>query len=160
VPATPKPAASGPGTVRFMTRPFQPSSFSINGQPYAQDVGFLSQQLPAGDHVVRVEGMTGGSVDVPVHVEAGGTYSLVAELPHEGGLGSIQVVITGASRAQVLVDGAQYPEPAPCVVRNLTAGTHTIRVIRPRSAPAQGPGEVAVEPGATVRAEFKFGAGH
>ena len=157
---TPAPPAGGPGTVRFMTRPFQPSTFSVNGQPYAQDVGFLSEELPPGDHVVHVEGMSGGAVDVPVHVESGGTYSLVAELPHDGGLGSIQILISGASHAQVLVDGAQYPEPAPCLVRNLTAGPHSIRVIRPRSAPAQGPGEVAVEAGTTVRAEFKFGAGH
>jgi protein phosphatase len=164
VPARPKPsepaAAQGPGTVRFMTRPFQPSTFSIDGQPYAQDVGFFSQSLPAGDHVVRVEGLAGGSVDVPVHVEPGGSYSLVAELPSDGVLGSIEIVLSGATRAQVLVDGAQYPEPAPCVVRNLTPGPHTLRVIRPRSAPAQGPAEVQVAAGSSVRAEYHFGAGH
>jgi serine/threonine protein phosphatase PrpC len=159
-PEKPKPAAPGrPGTVIFMTRPFQPSTFFVNGEFQAQDVGFLSTQLPAGDHVVRIEGQSGSSVEVPVHVEPGGTYSQVAELPHEGGLGSIQVAITGASHAQVLVDGANYPEQAPCVVRNLSAGSHTIRVRGQRGVLAQGPGEVTVEPGTTVRAEFKFGAG-
>jgi hypothetical protein len=142
-----------------MTQPFQPSTFFVDGEPYAQDVGFLTQTLPAGDHVIRVEGSTGGAVDVPVHVEAGGAYSLVAPLPHDGGLGSIQVVLTGAARAQVLVDGAQYPETAPCTIRGLSTGPHTLRVLRAKSPPAQGPGEVQVTAGSTVRAEFHFGAG-
>lgn len=160
VPERPAPAApSGPGTVRLMTRPFQPSTFFVNGDPYAFDVGFLSHSLPAGDHVIRVEGIGGGSVDVPVHVEPGGRYSLVAELPHEGGLGSVEIVVTGAARAQVLVDGAQYPEQAPCTVRGLAAGPHRISVVRPRSAPAQGPAEVVVTAGGTARAEYRFGAG-
>ena len=152
------PAAGGrPGTVRLMTRPFQPSTFTIDGEVYAQDVGFLTQSLPAGDHVVRVEASGGGAVDVPVHVESGGSYSLVAELPFEGALGNIEIAISGASRAQVLVDGAQYPEPAPCTVRGLAPGPHTIRVMRPKSALPQGPGEVQVLAGGTVRAEYRFG---
>lgn len=159
-PTESKGVSASPGTIRLMTRPFQPSTFTIDGQPFAQDIGFLSEQLPAGDHVVHVEGMNGAAVDVHVRVESGGTYSLVAELPHEGGLGSINVAISGASRAQVLVDGAQYPEQAPCVVRNLAAGAHTLRVIKRNSPPATGPGEVTVEAGSTVRAEFKFGGGH
>lgn len=158
--AKPAPAApSGPGTVRLMTRPFQPSTFSVDGELYAQDVGFFSQSLPAGDHVVRVEGSAGGSVDIPVHVEAGGSYSLVADLPHEGALGSIEIQISGAGRAQVLVDGANYPEQAPCVVRNLAPGPHSIRVRGARGVLAQGPAEVTVAAGSTTRAEYKFGAG-
>ena len=151
-------SAARPGTVRLMTRPFQPSTFSIDGEVYAQDVGFLTQALPAGDHVVRVEGAAGGVVDVPVHVVSGGRYSLVAELPVEGPLGNIEITLIGASRAQVLVDGAQYPEPAPCVVRGLAPGPHAIRVMRPKSAQPQGPAEVQVTAGGTVRAEYRFGA--
>lgn len=162
-PAPAKPAASGarsgPGTIRLMTRPFQPSTFFVDGEPYAFDVGFLSQSLPAGDHVIRVEGLSGGATDVPVHVEPGGSYSLVAELPSSGGLGNIEIGVSGATRAQVLVDGAQYPEPAPCVVRGLAPGPHRITVVRPKSAPAQGPAEVVVTAGATARAEYRFGAG-
>ena len=159
-PSKPAPAAgrSGPGTVRLMTRPFQPSTFFVDGEPYAFDVGFLSTSLPAGDHVVRVEGLTSGSVDVPVHVEAGGSYSLVAELPNSGGLGNIEVSVSGATRAQVLVDGAQYPEPAPCTIRGLAPGPHRITV-RAKGAPGQGPAEVVVVAGATARAEYRFGAG-
>lgn len=166
--ATPKPAAakpapattrSGPGTVRLMTRPFQPSTFFVNGEPYAFDVGFLSQSLPAGDHVLRVEGLAGGATEVPVHVEPGGSYSLVAELPNSGGLGNIEVSVSGASGAQVLVDGAQYPEPAPCTVRGLAPGTHRITVRHRRSGVAQGPAEIVVTAGATARAEYRFGSG-
>ena len=169
-PAPPKPkpeatatttpvARSGPGTVRLMTRPFQPSTFFIDGDPYAFDVGFLSTQLPAGDHVVRVEGIAGDAVDVSVHVEAGGSYSLVAEFPNAGTLGSIEISLAGASRAQVLVDGAQYPETAPCTIRGLSPGPHSIKVVRAKSAPATGPAEVVVSAGGTARAQYRFGAG-
>jgi hypothetical protein len=167
-PAKPKPAPAatssqaartGPGTVRLMTRPFQPSTFFIDGEPYAFDVGFLSTSLPAGAHVVRVEGLAGGAVDVPVQVEPGGSYSLVAEFPDSGTLGSIEISISGATRAQVLVDGAQYPEPAPCTIRGLAPGPHSIKVVRAKSAPAAGPAEVVVSAGATARAEYRFGAG-
>ena len=168
-PPRPKPAAtaattpaarSGPGTIRLMTRPFQPSTFFIDGDPYAFDVGFLSTTLPAGEHVVRVEGIAGDAVDVPVHVEAGGSYSLVAEFPNGGTLGSIEVSLSGATRAQVLVDGAQYPEPAPCTIRGLAPGPHSIKVVRAKSAPATGPAEVVVSAGGTARAQYRFGAGH
>jgi len=155
----PSTARSGPGTVRLMTRPFQPSTFFVNGEPYAFDVGFLSQSLPAGDHVLRVEGLSGGATEVSVHVEPGGSYSLVAELPNSGGLGNIEVSVSGASGAQVLVDGAQYPEPAPCTVRGLSPGPHRITVRHRRSGLAQGPAEVVVTAGATARAEYRFGAG-
>ena len=158
--ATTPAARSGPGTVRLMTRPFQPSTFFIDGDPYAFDVGFLSTSLPAGDHVVRVEGIAGDAVDVPVHVEVGGSYSLVAEFPNGGTLGSIEVSLAGATRAQVLVDGAQYPEPAPCTIRGLAPGTHSIKVVRAKSAPATGPAEVMGSAGGTARAEYRFGAGH
>lgn len=163
-PATPKPAAAasgkaGTGTVRLMTRPFQPSTFFVDGDPYAFDVGFLSKTMPAGDHVLRVEGISGGAVDVQVHVEPGGSYSLVAEFPDAGTLGSVEIVLSGASTARVMVDGAQYPEPAPCTVRGLSPGSHRITVVRPKSAPAQGPAEVTVTAGATTRAEYRFGAG-
>lgn len=167
-PPKPKPAATasatpggriGPGTVRLMTRPFQPSTFFIDGDPYAFDVGFLSTQLLAGDHVVRVEGIAGDAVDVSVHVEAGGSYSLVAEFPNAGALGSIEISLSGASRAQVLVDGAQYPETAPCTIRGLSPGAHSIKVVRAKSAPATGPAEVVVAAGGTARAEYRFGAG-
>ena len=154
-----RPVGAGrPGTIRLMTRPFQPSTFSIDGQAYAQDVGFLTQSVPAGDHVVRVEGGNGGAIDVPVHVESGGSYSLVAELPFEGALGDIEIVLFGAGKAQVLIDGAQYPEPAPCIVRGLTPGSHTIRVMRPKTPLPQGPTEVVVTTGTTARAEYRFGA--
>ena len=142
-----------------MTRPFQPSTFTIDGEAYAQDVGFLTQSLPAGDHVVHVEGTGGSSVDVPVHVQPGGSYSLVAELPFEGALGSIEITLIGGGHAQVLVDGAQYPETAPCVVGGLAPGSHTIRVMRPKHPAAQGPGEVQVTAGGTARAEYRFGTG-
>ena len=158
-PAATAPAKGGSGTVRLMTRPFQPSTFFVDGDPYAFDVGFLSKSMPAGDHVLRVEGIGGGAVDVPVHVEPGGNYSLVAEFPNAGTLGSIEIALSGATRAQVLVDGAQYPEPAPCTVRGLAPGPHRITVVRPKSAPAQGPAEVTVGAGATARAEYRFGAG-
>ena len=142
-----------------VARPFQPSTFSVDGELYAQDVGFFSKSLPAGDHVVKVEGSAGGSIEIPVHVEPGGSYSLVADLPHEGGLGSVEIQISGAGRAQVLVDGANYPEQAPCTVRNLAPGPHSIRVRGPRGALAQGPAEVTVTAGSTTRAAYKFGAG-
>jgi hypothetical protein len=142
-----------------MTRPFQPSTFFIDGDPYAFDVGFLSTTLPAGDHVVRVEGIAGDAVDVPVHVEAGGSYSLVAEFPNAGTLGNVEVSLSGATRAQVLVDGAQYPEPAPCTIRGLSPGAHSIKVVRAKSAPAFGPPEVVVAAGGTARVEFRFGSG-
>jgi hypothetical protein len=157
--ATTQSARSGPGTVRLMTRPFQPSTFFIDGDPYAFDVGFLSTQLLAGDHVVRVEGIAGDAVDVSVHVEPGGSYSLVAEFPNGGTLGSIEISLSGASRAQVLVDGAQYPETAPCTIRGLAPGPHSIKVVRAKSAPATGPAEVVVSAGGTARAEYRFGAG-
>ena len=142
-----------------MTRPFQPSTFFVDGEPYAFDVGFLSQSLAAGDHVVRVEALSGGVKEVSVHVEPGGNYSLVAEFENAGGLGNIEIAITGATRAQVLVDGAQYPEPAPCTVRGLAPGPHRITVVRAKSAPAQGPAEIVVTSGSTARAEYRFGAG-
>lgn len=157
----PKPAvatAGKPGTVRLTTRPFQPSTFFVNGEPEAFDVGFISKPLAAGEHVIRVEGINGGAVDVPVRVESGASYSLVAELPHTGGLGSIEISLAGASRAQVQVDGAQYPEPAPCTVRGLVPGPHRI-VVRAKGAAGQGPAEVSVTAGATARAEYRFGNG-
>lgn len=161
--ATPAPkpavaAAGKPGTVRLTTRPFQPSTFFVNGEPEAFDVGFISKPLAAGEHVIRVEGINGGAVDVPVRVESGASYSLVAELPHTGGLGSIEISLAGASRAQVQVDGAQYPEPAPCTVRGLVPGPHRI-VVRAKGAAGQGPAEVSVTAGATARAEYRFGNG-
>lgn len=154
------PAASGrPGTVRLTTRPFQPCTFYIDGEFDVPDVGFLVKSLPPGDHVVRVEGSAGGSVEVPVRVESGGRYSLVAELPFEGALGNIEVAITGMGKAQVLVDGAQYPEDAPCTVRGLTPGPHSIKVRRSRGAALEGPGEVVVTAGGTVRAEYRASTG-
>lgn len=154
----PEPVAGRPGSVRLTTRPFQPCTFIIDGEIDVQDVGFLTKKLPPGDHVVRVEGSAGGAVDVPVRVESGGSYSLVAELPYEGTLGSIDVVLTGSGKAQVFVDGAQYPEDAPCVVRGLTPGPHTLRVRRSKGALLDGPGEVVVAPGASARAEYRSSA--
>ncbi|MEQ1832591.1 MAG: Stp1/IreP family PP2C-type Ser/Thr phosphatase [Candidatus Eisenbacteria bacterium] len=168
--ATPSPAAAAPapvsaaaagkpGTVRLTTRPFQPCTFYIDGEFDVPDVGFLVKSLPPGDHVVRVEGSAGGAVDVPVRVESGGRYSLVAELPFEGALGNIEIALTGMGKAQVLVDGAQYPEDAPCTVRGLTPGAHSIKVRRARGAALEGPGEVVVAAGGTVRAEYRGSVG-
>lgn len=159
-PAKPAAAtAAGPGRVLLTTRPFQPSTFFVDGEPYAFDVGFLSHSLPAGDHVIRVEGIEGGVFEKSVHVEAGGSYQLSADLPFGGELGAAQVTVTGVRKARVYVDGAQYPEDAPCTIRNLTPGSHAIVVRRSDGVPGQGPAQVTVTAGGTVRAEYKFGNG-
>jgi len=163
-PPKPKPApvktpAAGPGRVLLTTRPFQPSTFFVDSEPYAFDVGFLSHSLSAGDHVIRVEGIDGGVFEKTVHVESGGSYQLSADLPFSGELGSAQISISGTRRARVYVDGAQYPDDAPCRVRNLTPGLHNIVVRRSDGTAAQGPSQVMVTSGSTVRVEYRFTGG-
>lgn len=164
-PAKPVPAATAPPTeaapaapahdVLVLTRPFQLCTITLDGET-SPDVGWVTLAKPAPTrHVLSVESAR-GTVQMNIEPAMLSQREIVVRLPGADAVGDVEVAITGRRSATVFVDGAQYPAAAPCTLRGLSAGTHSIRVFGvPGPVRREFPG-VAVTAGGTAKLQVDF----
>jgi hypothetical protein len=153
-------AAAGNGTLFVVTRPFQPCDFFIDGRPYSEAVGFIrAGGLSPGAHSVKVVGRD-GVAQFDIQLVASGVIDHIAELPGADAVGDVEIHVTGASAARIIIDGAQFPTLAPCTVRGLSAGTHQVRAIGQGAKPQVVDVSVDVAPHGSGSLEIPFGPSH
>ncbi|HTR96734.1 MAG TPA: Stp1/IreP family PP2C-type Ser/Thr phosphatase [Candidatus Acidoferrales bacterium] len=155
-PAPPSTPAA-PAEIVVSSRPFQPCRFKVDGVVFAEDAGVVTLgDLAPGHHVVTVEDGHNGSIDLPVDTPASAAQELVARLPGADQVGDLQVTVSGAGSARIYVDGAEWPRVAPCTIRGLASGTHTIRAFgTPGHVRQEYPG-IEIAPGATAHLDVRF----
>ncbi len=150
------PPAKATGSLFVMTRPFQPCDFTLDGNLYSEAVGSIRvTDLSAGRHVVKVRAAN-GSTELTVDVAADDVTESIATLPGANAVGTLKVSLAGGGTARLLVDGAQYPNLAPCLVRDLPAGTHRLRAVRQGAHPQSVDVTVDVTSGGTTPVEITF----
>ncbi len=150
------PAAKATGSLFVMTRPFQACDFTLDGSPYSEAVGSIRvTDLSAGPHVIKVRA-AGGSTEIHVDVAANDVTESIATLPGANAVGALKVALAGGGTARLIIDGAQYPNLAPCIVRDLPPGSHRLRAVRQGAHPQSVDVTVDVTSGGTTPVEITF----
>jgi len=148
--------SEGTGTLSIVTFPFQPCDFFIDGEAYSQAVGSIRiPDLPSGHHSVRVNGAR-GVTQFEFDLKPGGSLDQVATLPGSESVGEVELRLVGATSARILVDGATYPQMAPCRLQGLAAGKRRIRAIELNAAHRTVDTTVDVTAGSTSPLEIRF----
>jgi hypothetical protein len=151
-PGTTPPAGSA--TIAVKVTPFA-STFSVDGAVQDQNKGSFTASVKPGRHVVLIEHPTLGKKEWTVDIGTGERK----DLSHDFAVGAATVSVTSEPTwGDIYVDGVRIGHTTPWEVRNLSAGTHEISLVREGWTVDGGAKSVDVKAGESKTVKFKLKA--